>query len=48
MPHPSHTVSYEGLEEASKKIREHLKPIDQRAEKWVYDKNKSDNWRRIS
>lgn len=48
MPHQSHTVNYEGLEDASKKIREHLKPIDQRAEKWVYDKNKSDNWRRIS
>ncbi|MGZ8947460.1 MAG: hypothetical protein ACXW1W_18800 [Methylococcaceae bacterium] len=48
MPHPSHTVGYEGLEDASKKIREHLKPINQQAEKWVYDKNKIDNWRSIS
>jgi len=48
MPHPSHTVGYEGLEYASKKIREHLQPINQQAEKWVYDKNKFDNWRRIS
>ena len=48
MPHPSRTVGYEGLEDASKKIREHLKPINQQAEKWVYDKNKFDDWRRIS
>jgi hypothetical protein len=48
MPHPSHTVGYVGLEYASKKIREHLQPINQQAEKWVYDKNKFDNWSRIS
>lgn len=48
MPHPSHTVGYEGLEYASKKIREHLQPINQQAEKWVYDKYKFDNWRCIS
>jgi hypothetical protein len=49
MPHPSHTVGYEGLEFASKKIRKHLQPINQQqVEKWIYDKNKFDNWRRIS
>ena len=48
MPHPSHTVSYKGLEDASNKIREHLKLITQSAEKWVYDKDNFDNWRRIS
>ena len=31
MPYPSHTVGYVGLEDASKKIREHLKPINQQA-----------------
>jgi hypothetical protein len=47
MPHPSAQVGYKGLEDTSKKIREHLKPINEEAEKWVYDKNKFDNWRRI-
>jgi hypothetical protein len=48
MPHPSQTVGYEDLEYASKKIREHRQSINQQAEKWIYDKNKFDNWRHIS
>jgi hypothetical protein len=48
MPHPSHTVGYEGLENASKKIRNHLNPINQHAKKWVYHKDNFDDWRSIS
>ena len=48
MPHPSHTVGYVDLESASKKIKEHLRPINEQAEKWVYKPNNSDDWRRIS
>ena len=48
MPHPSHTVSYDGLKKASKMIREHLKPINHQADKWVYHKDNVDDWRSIS
>jgi hypothetical protein len=48
MPHPSAQVGYDGLEYASKKIREHLKPINEPAEKWVYQRNNFDDWRSIS
>ncbi len=47
MPHPSAQVGYEGLIEASKSIQQHLKPINQQAEKWVYDKNNFNNWKTI-
>ena len=48
MPHPSAQVGYEGLEDASKKIRQHLKPINEKAKKWIYRKDKYDNWGSIS
>ena len=48
MPNPSAQVGYDGLEYASKKIREHLKPINEEAKKWVYRKDKYDNWGSIS
>jgi len=47
MPHPSAQIAYDGLEEASKKIREHLKPINEDAEKWVYQLDNFDDWRSI-
>ena len=45
MTHPSHAVSYEGLEFASANIRQHLKPITEQAEKWVYHPDDFDDWR---
>ncbi len=45
MPHPSHTVAYEALKSASEKIEEYLRPIDQTAHKWVYEKGNSNNWK---
>lgn len=47
MPHPSHTVGYEGLKYACKDIRRHLKPINEQAEKWVYHKDDFNDWRKI-
>ena len=47
MPHPSAYVRYVGLEYASKNIRQHLKPINELAEKWVYHKDNFDVWRSI-
>ncbi|UOA09761.1 uracil-DNA glycosylase family protein [Methylobacter sp. S3L5C] len=47
MPHPSAQIAYDGLEMASKKIREHLKPINEDAEKWVYQLDNFDDWRSI-
>jgi len=48
MPHPSAQVGYDGLEEACKKIREHLKPINEDAEKWIYQRDNLSDWRTIS
>ena len=49
MPHPSGQIVYDGLLEAGKKIREHLKPINEDSEKWVFDKyNMHNGWRIIS
>jgi len=47
MPSPSHTTSYDGLKYASANIRQHLKPITELAERWIYDKNNFDNWTSI-
>jgi hypothetical protein len=44
MPHPSHTVGYDGLRYASERIIEYLKPINQSGKKWVYKKDKFNNW----
>ncbi len=44
MPSLSHMVSYVGLRYASGNIRQHLKPINEPAEKWVYRKNDFDVW----
>ena len=44
MPHPSHTVGYEGLKYASERITENLKPINQSGKRWIYKKDKPDNW----
>jgi hypothetical protein len=47
MPHPSHTVGYDGLKYACIHIRKHLKPIKEQAEKWVYHKNDFNDWRSV-
>ncbi|MDP3010268.1 MAG: hypothetical protein Q8N30_14520 [Methylococcales bacterium] len=44
MPHPSHTVGYEGLQYASKHIKKNLKLLNEPAKKWVYKKDNFDNW----
>jgi len=47
MPHPSHTVGYHGLKYASANIRQHLRPINQMAEKWTYHKDHFHDWKAI-
>lgn len=48
MPHPSHTVGYDGLVKACTEIRNkdnpRLKPINQEGYKWIYDKKQPDRW----
>ena len=47
MPHPSAQIGYVGLEYASKNIRQHLKPINELANKWIYHKDNFNVWRNI-
>jgi len=48
MPHPSHTVEYAALKNASGNIRQHLSSITNiTTDKWIYRKNGDDVWRKI-
>lgn len=47
MPHPSAQVGYEGLTYASQRIRQHVRPINRPARKWVYHRENFDDWRDI-